>query len=55
LVEDRFNDARGLAQSAGRQTIVAARAVRDDPLPVIVALGVVALLAALIIGRNNNR
>ena len=44
-----------LADRAGRQTRAAARAVRNDPLPIVVALGVLAVLAAIVIGRANNR
>ena len=40
---------------AGRQTAAAARAVRQDPLPTVVALGVLALLAAFLISRANQR
>lgn len=40
---------------AGRQTVAAARAVREDPLPTVVALGVVALLATFVMARMNQR
>jgi len=40
---------------AGQQTAAAARAVRQDPLPTVVALGVLALLAAFLISRANQR
>jgi hypothetical protein len=55
LVEGRFTDARSLARSASRQAVVAARAVRDDPFAAIVALGIVALVAALVVGRERDR
>ena len=40
---------------AGRQTVAAARAVRDDPLPTVVALGIVALLATFVMTRMDRR
>jgi phage host-nuclease inhibitor protein Gam len=66
FAEERYGDARELVASVGdagaalasrarRQTRVAARAVREDPLPTVVAVGVLALLAAIIIGRMNDR
>jgi hypothetical protein len=64
--EDRLDDARDLVASvadagtvlaarAGRQTLATARAVRNDPLPLIVGLGVVALLTAMVVGNVNRR
>ncbi len=65
--EDRLDDARDLVASvadagtvlaarAGRQTLATARAVRNDPLPLIVGLGVVALPpAAMVVGGINRR
>jgi predicted nucleic acid-binding Zn-ribbon protein len=64
--EDRLEDARdlianvadagtALAARAGRQTLSTARAVRDDPLPLIVGLGVVAILTAMVVGNANRR
>jgi len=66
FAEERYGDARellanvgdtgaALASRARRQTGVAARAVRDDPLPAVIAVGVLALLAVVIIGRVNDR
>jgi hypothetical protein len=66
FAEDRFEDAQEvvanvadggviLAARAGRQTLATARAIRDDPLPLIVGLGVVALTAAFIVGNSNRR
>ena len=40
---------------AGRQTVAAARAVGEDPLPTIIALGVLALLATFVVSRANQR
>lgn len=39
-------------RAAGRQANAVGVAVRNDPLPAIVGLGVIALLTALVIGRN---
>jgi len=39
-------------RAAGRQASAVGVAVRNDPLPAIVGLGVIALLTALVIGRN---
>ena len=64
--EERLEDARDLianvadagtvlAARAGRQTLSTARAVRDDPLPLVVGLGVVAILTAMVVGNANRR
>ena len=66
FAEDRWDDARELAagvehastvaaRRVGRSTVAAARAVRDDPLPMIVGLGVLALLAAFVLGQSGPR
>lgn len=62
----RLDDVRDLAaevgsagtvavRRAGRQTAAAARAVREDPLPTVIALGVLALLATFVVSRANQR
>jgi hypothetical protein len=64
--EERLEDARDLianvadagtvlAERAGRQTVSTARAIRNDPLPMIVGLGVVAILTAMVVGNANRR
>jgi hypothetical protein len=64
--EDRLDDARDLianaaeagsvlAERAGRQTLSTARAIRSDPLPLIVGLGVIGILTAMIVGNANRR
>jgi hypothetical protein len=66
FAEDRYGDAREIAGNvadagavvagrAGRQTVAAANAIRRDPLPALVALGVVGLLLALLFGRSAHR
>jgi hypothetical protein len=65
FAEDRYGEAHELVSNigdagavlsarAGRQTIAAARSIRNDPLPTIVALGVLSLLAAIVVGRVNS-
>lgn len=41
-----------VARQVGRQASVAGKAVQDNPLPVIVVLGTLALLSALIFARD---
>ena len=41
-----------VAKQVGRQASVASRAVQENPVPVIVALGTIALLSALIFARD---
>jgi hypothetical protein len=41
-----------VARQVSKQASVAGRAVQDNPVPVIVALGTIALLSALIFGRD---
>jgi hypothetical protein len=66
FASERYDEARelvanvgdagaALADRAGRQTRAAAQAVRNDPMPTVLTLGVLALLAAIVIGRVNNR
>ena len=43
------------ARGASRQVGAAARAVRSDPVPAIVALGVMALVVAMFVGRGSQR
>jgi len=63
---DRLEDAQGLvsnaadagtvlAARAGRQTLATARAVQKDPLPLVVGLGVLALLTAIVLGNATRR
>ena len=60
---DRMDDVKEVAaetlhqggravRAAGRQANAVGTAVRNDPLPVIVGLGVIALLTALLVERN---
>ena len=41
-----------VAKQVGRQARVATRAVQDNPVPVIVALGAIALISTLIFARD---
>ena len=43
-----------VARQVGRQAGVAGRAVQDNPVPVIVVLGTIALLSALIFARDHH-
>jgi hypothetical protein len=63
---ERLDDVREIAaetadrggravQAAGRRAQSVGAAVREDPLPVVVGLGIIALLTALLIGRSNSR
>lgn len=62
---DRIGDARDIVVEAGHQGARAARnvgrqanavgqAVREDPLPTVVALGVIALLTAMFLSRRDH-
>ena len=66
FAEERYGDARELAGNvagagaevaarAGRQTAATANAIRRDPLPALVALGILGLLLALVLGRSGQR
>ena len=43
---------RAVARQVGRQANMAGRAVQDNPVPLIVALGTIALVSALIFARD---
>jgi len=43
------------AREIGKQANMAGRAVRENPAPMLVALGTVALLAALVLSREASR
>jgi len=43
---------RAVARQVGRQANMAGRAVQDNPVPLIVALGAIALVSALIFVRD---
>lgn len=43
---------RVVARQVGHQANIAGKAVRDNPVPVIVALGTIALISALIFTRD---
>ena len=45
----RANDAR---RAVAHQAKVTGRAVRDDPVPAVIALGTFALIASLVLGRE---
>ena len=66
FAEERYGDARELAGNvagagaevaarAGRQTAATVNAIRRDPLPALVALGILGLLLALVLGRSGQR
>jgi hypothetical protein len=66
FAEERYDQARATAGSvadagavvaarAGRQTVATANAIRRDPLPTLVAVGVVSLLLALLLGVAKRR
>jgi len=66
FAEERYDQARATAGSvadagsivaarAGRQTLATANAIRRDPLPVLVAVGVISLLLALFMGTMRRR
>jgi len=66
FAEERYDQARSTAGSvadagaivaarAGRQTVATANAIRRDPLPALVAVGVVSLLLALFMGFMKRR
>ena len=52
LVNEVRQQGRVVAREVGRQTHVASRAVQENPVPVIVALGTIALISALIFTRD---
>jgi len=64
--EERYDQARAaagavadagaiVAARAGRQTVAAANAIRRDPLPALVAVGILSLLLALVLGATQRR
>jgi hypothetical protein len=66
FAEERYDEAREIAGNvadagavaaarAGRQTVAAASAIRRDPLPAIVAVGIIGLIIALLIGQTGRR
>jgi hypothetical protein len=66
FAEERYDQARAtagnvadagavVAARAGRQTVATANALRRDPLPALVAVGVVSLLLALFMGTMKRR
>jgi hypothetical protein len=66
FAEERYEQARATAGSvadagsivaarAGRQTLATAHAIRRDPLPALVAVGVLSLLLALFMGTTKRR
>jgi hypothetical protein len=66
FAEERYEQARATAGSvadagsivaarAGRQTLATAQAIRRDPLPALVAVGVLSLLIALFMGTMKRR
>jgi len=55
LAAEVGNAGADVARRAGRRTASAARAVRDDPIPVVVALGVLALLTAFFVARRQEQ
>jgi hypothetical protein len=52
LAKDVRHQGAVVARQVSRQASAAGKAVQDNPVPVIVALGVVALLSALIFSRD---
>jgi len=53
LVHAAQHEGSVAARRAGRQIARTARAVRDDPVPVVVAFGVLALLAGAVVGERS--
>ena len=52
LANEVRQQSRAVARQVSRQASVAGRAVQDNPVPVIVALGTIALVSALIFTRD---
>ncbi len=52
LAREVRHQGAAVAKQVGRQASVASRAVQENPVPVIVALGTIALLSALIFARD---
>ena len=52
LANEVRQQSRAVARQVGRQANIAGRAVQDNPVPVIIALGTIALVSALIFTRD---
>lgn len=52
LAQDLARSARATGRDAARRAKLAGRAVRDDPVPAVIALGTFALLASLLLRRQ---
>lgn len=52
LAREVRHQGAAVARQVSKQASVAGRAVQDNPVPVIVALGTIALLSALIFARD---
>lgn len=52
LAREVRHQGAAVAKQVGRQASVASRAAQENPVPVIVALGTIALLSALIFARD---
>ena len=66
LIEEAADDARHLASGAGRtgramarraghQVASAAESVRDNPIPTVIGLGLIALVTGLLVSRHESR
>jgi ElaB/YqjD/DUF883 family membrane-anchored ribosome-binding protein len=52
LLDQAWHQGEVVAQQLGKQAVRTGRAVRKDPVPIIVAVAGLALLASLLIGRR---
>ena len=52
LANEVRHQGRVVAKQVGRQAGVATRAVQENPVPVIIALGTIALISALVFRRD---
>lgn len=52
LAREVRHQGRAVARQVGRQAHVAGDAVRENPVPVVIALGTIALLSALVFSRR---
>ena len=52
LAREVRHQGRAVARQVGRQANVAGEAVRENPVPVAIALGTIALLSAMIFSRR---